>query len=77
MGAIENGMVGWHLQLSGDEFEQALGVGDGQESLACYRPWGCKKSDTTEGLDNSDNTYIYVYMCVSLCGQRGREVDKW
>ena len=51
MGAIENGMVGWHLQLSGDEFEQALGVGDGQESLACYSPWGCKESDTTEGLN--------------------------
>ena len=24
-------MVGWHHQLNGREFEQALGVGDGQE----------------------------------------------
>ena len=33
-------MVGWHHQLDGREFEQAPGVGDGQESLACYSPWG-------------------------------------
>ena len=30
------------------EFEQALGVGDGQGGLACCRPWGRKESDTTE-----------------------------
>ena len=29
----ENEMVGWHHQLDGHEFEQAVGVGDGQESL--------------------------------------------
>ena len=28
-------MVGWHHQLDGYEFEQALGAGDGQGSLAC------------------------------------------
>ena len=28
-------MVGWHHQLNRHEFEQALGVGDGQGSLAC------------------------------------------
>ena len=28
-------MVGWHHRLDGHEFEQALGVGDGQGSLAC------------------------------------------
>ena len=33
-------MVEWHHQLDGHEFEQALGVGDGQGSLACYSPWG-------------------------------------
>ena len=30
----EDEMVGWHHQLGGHEFEQALGVGDGQGSLA-------------------------------------------
>ena len=41
-------MVGWHHRLHGHEFEQALGVGDEQGSLACYSPWGRKASDTTE-----------------------------
>ena len=31
----EDEMIGWHRQLYGHEFEQAPGVGDGQESLAC------------------------------------------
>ena len=36
----EDEMVGWHHQLDGHEFEQALGVGDGQGGLACCSPWG-------------------------------------
>ena len=43
-------MVGWHHQLNGHEFEQAPGIGDGQGSLACCSPWGCKESDATEQL---------------------------
>ena len=35
----------------GYEFEQALGVGDGQGGLECCSPWGCKESDTTERLN--------------------------
>ena len=38
-------MVGWHYQLKGRKFEQAPGVGDGQGSLACCSPWGCKESE--------------------------------
>ena len=41
-GTTEDEMVGWHHQLDGHEFEQAPGVGDGQGSLACCNPWGCK-----------------------------------
>ena len=44
-------MVGWHHQLNGLEFEQALGDGEGQGSLGCCSPWGCKESDTTERLN--------------------------
>ena len=44
-------MVGWHHQLDGHEFEEALGVGGGQGSLACYSPWGHKVLDTTEQLN--------------------------
>ena len=47
----EDEIVGWHHQLDGHEFEQVLGVGDGQGSLACGSPWGCKKSDVTEQLN--------------------------
>ena len=41
-GTTENEMVGWHHWLYGLEFEQALGVGDGQRSLICYSPWVTK-----------------------------------
>ena len=41
-GMTEYEMVGWHHQLDGHEFEQAPGVGDGQGSLACCNPWGCR-----------------------------------
>ena len=44
----EDEMVGWHRQLNGYEFEQALGDGEIQGSLACCSPRGHKKSDTTE-----------------------------
>jgi len=44
----EDEMVGWHNQLNGHEFEQALGDGDGQRILTCCSPWGHKKSDTSE-----------------------------
>ena len=36
----EDEMVGWHHQFNRHEFEQALGVGDGQRRLACCSPWG-------------------------------------
>ena len=47
----EDEMVGWHHRLNGHEFEQALGVGDGQGGLAGCSPWGRKESDTTEQLN--------------------------
>ena len=48
---INNEMIGWHHQLHGHKFVQALGVGDGQENLACCSPWGHKESDMTEWLN--------------------------
>ena len=47
-------MVGWHHRLSGHEFGQTSGDGEGQESLACCSPWGHKESDTTEQLNNNN-----------------------
>ena len=47
----EDGMAAWRHQLNGHEFEQALGVGDGQGGLVCYSPGGHKESGATEGLN--------------------------
>ena len=41
-GMTEDELVEWHHQLNGHEFEQTLGDGEGQGSLACFSPWGCK-----------------------------------
>ena len=46
----EDEMVGWHHRLNGHEFEQALGVGDGQGSLAFCNPSGAE-SNTTQRLN--------------------------
>jgi len=46
----ENEIIRWHQRLDRCEFEQALGVGDGQGSQACCRPWG-HKVDKTERLN--------------------------
>ena len=57
-GMTEDNMVGWRHRLSGHEFEQALGIGDGQGSLACCSPWGCKEWDTTEWLNWTMTVYL-------------------
>ena len=51
-------MAGWHHRLNDHEFEQALGLGGGQGSLVCCRPWGCKELDTTEQPNWTDETEI-------------------
>ena len=47
----EKEMVGWHHRLDGHEFEEALGVGDGQGSLECCSPCCQRELDTTEQLN--------------------------
>ena len=47
----QNEMVGWHHWLKGHKFEEAPGAGDGQRSLVCCSPWGCKQLDVTEQLN--------------------------
>ena len=48
---LRDEMVWWHHQFYGREFEQALGVDDGQGSLACCSPWCRKELDMTEQLN--------------------------
>ena len=59
-GMTEDEMVGWHHQLNGHKFEQALGVGDGQGGLACCSLWGHKSwtrlsNQTTKKVFNENN----------------------
>ena len=60
----EDDIVGWHHQLNGNEFEQTLGNGEGQGSLVCCSPWGCKESEMTERL-NINKYSSHVCMCIS------------
>ena len=47
-------MIGWHHRLNGCEFEQTEVDSEGQGSLVCCSPWGCKESDTTLRLNNKN-----------------------
>ena len=60
-GITEDEMVEWHHWLNGHEFESALGVGDGQGSLACYSPWGHKESDMPKWLNWIDVNFTLTF----------------
>ena len=57
----EDETVQWHHQLSGHEFEQALGDAEGQTSLLCFSPWECEESDMPWRLKNNKG-----FRCISL-----------
>ena len=57
-GTTEDERAGWHHRLNGHESEQTPGDSEGQGSLACRSPWGCKESDTTEQLNNDNETLL-------------------
>ena len=59
----ENEMIGWHHGSNGHEFEQTLGDGEGQGSLVCCGPWGCKESDTTEQLNINNKIKLPDQRC--------------
>ena len=56
-----------HRCLNEHEFERTPGVGDGQESLVCYSPWGHKDSDTTERLNWTELRKHFVYIIDNMC----------
>ena len=59
-GMTEDGMVGWYHWFDGHEFEQALGVGDGQGSLVYCSPWGHKESAMTEWTEQIVKIFALV-----------------
>ena len=64
----EDKMVGWNQRLNRYEFVQTLGYSEGQGSLACCSPWGCKKLDTSEWLNNNSIlTSVRWYLIVLIC----------
>ena len=64
-GVTKNKMVGWHCQLNGHEFEQALAVGDRQGSLACCSAWNHKESDTTQRLNCTELNTVKGFSIVN------------
>ena len=57
----EDEMIGWHHQLAGHDFEQALGDGEGHGSLVCCSPWDHEELDTAERMNsNSDQEGLTV-----------------
>ena len=84
-GTTEDEMVGRHHWRDGHEFESALGVVDGQGSLACCRPWGWGESDMTEWLLWIESLYsdffclhsflfshlsiLLIWVCMYICIQ--------
>ena len=69
-GMTEDEMVGWHHWLNGHEFEQSLGGGDGQGSLACCSPWGHKASDTTEQQNWTEMNFLLHPQCGQYIRQK-------
>ena len=59
-------MVGWYHRLNGYEFEQTPGDSEGQGSLACCSPWGCKKSNMTWQLNNNSDIIETIYPVLSV-----------
>ena len=64
-------MVGWHHRLNKHEFAQVLGDGEGQGSLVCCSPRGCKELDMIEQLNNkllndADALVLEARFCTSV-----------
>ena len=66
-GMTEDEIVGWNHGLNGHGFEQALGVGEGQGSLACYSPWGHKELDMTEQLNHNNSMFWKQFLLTHFC----------
>ena len=66
-GKTEEEMAGWHHRLNGHEFEQTLGDGEGQGTLACCSSWDHKESDTPEWLNWTELRTISGVNAKTIC----------
>ena len=63
-GATDDEIAGWHHWLNGYEFEQTLGDGEGQESLACCSPWGHRvRHDLATEQQPSYGPKVWFVLC--------------
>ena len=76
-GVTEDEMVGWHHWLNRPEFEQTPRDSEGQRSLVCCSPWGCKESDTTEWLNNKGDLSKVWALVIELYRYRFINCDTW
>ena len=71
-GMTEDEMVGWHHRHGGHEFEQALGVSDGQGCLACHSPWVRRVGhDWATELNCYQLSFHQLRMRISVCERLG------
>ena len=70
---------GWIASLTWQTWnKQAPRIGDGQGSLACCSPWGCKESDITEWLNWTVTIEPFAAAAVDLQHPlRGIQGGKW
>ena len=84
-GSTEDEMVGCHHWLNGHEFEQGLGVHDGQGNLTYCSPWGHKESDMTERLNWTANykwhlwylSFSFWHISLSVTGTLIVSTNSW
>ena len=70
-------MVGWHHQLNGCEFEQTVGDSEGQGSLACCNPWGCRvRHDLGTDLQGRPRTLVGNYKTEALLAMWFPEMEE-
>ena len=74
-GTTEDEMVGWHHWLDAHEFEQVLGVGDGQGSLAWCSLWGHKESDTAEQLNWTNDDHM-AWIILKSCHWINSQIER-
>ena len=65
-GITEKEMAEWHHWLSGLEFEQTQGDGEGQGSLVCCTPGVCKELDMSEQLKNNKIPHLSSLWLIGL-----------
>ena len=73
----EDEMVGWHHRLDGREFEQALGVGDGQDSIVHgVTKRQTRLRDLTDEVKTTEDTIIIEDYCQYKIDQVAKKKKK-